>query len=52
MRPTLDRSVTGYVMCIDCGHNGILSEGEAQHLALHLKAAKFGKYADRNGSPA
>mmetsp|Transcript_15428 Transcript_15428/g.42398 ORF Transcript_15428/g.42398 Transcript_15428/m.42398 type:complete len:925 (+) Transcript_15428:107-2881(+) len=45
-RPTLDRSITGYVMCIDCGHNGILNAGELQHLALHLRAARFGKYAN------
>jgi len=43
-RPVLDRSVTGYVMCVDCGHNGVLSESELQHLALHLRAARFGKY--------
>jgi len=43
-RPNLDRSVVGYVMTIECGHNGVLNEGEVQHLALHLKAAKFGKY--------
>jgi len=46
LRPTLDRSLVGYVMCIDCGHNGILSQGESQHLALHLKNARFGKYSD------
>lgn len=44
--PTIDRSISGYVMCIDCGHNGILSEAEMQHLALHLRASKFGKYRE------
>jgi len=32
LRPTIDRSVTGYLICIDCGHNGALSEAELQHL--------------------
>lgn len=45
-KPNLDRSLAGYVACLNCGHNGVLSEGEAQHLALHLRTAKFGKYAD------
>lgn len=45
-RPALDRSLAGYVACLNCGHNGVLSEGEAQHLALHLRTAKFGKYAE------
>lgn len=44
-RPTIDRSLTGYSMCINCGHNGVLNEGEAEHLALHLRHARFGKYA-------
>mmetsp|Transcript_97163 Transcript_97163/g.279176 ORF Transcript_97163/g.279176 Transcript_97163/m.279176 type:complete len:907 (+) Transcript_97163:194-2914(+) len=48
-KPTLDRSVTGYVMCIECGHNGVLNEGEVQHLALHIKAARFGKWGDVEG---
>jgi len=45
-RPALDRSVVGHVMCIECGHNGVLNEGEVQHLALHIRTAKFGKYSD------
>ncbi|CAJ1353905.1 unnamed protein product [Effrenium voratum] len=44
-KPSLDRGVAGYVACLNCGHNGVLSEGEAQHLALHLRSARFGKYA-------
>lgn len=48
-RPAFDRSVTGYVVTLDCGHNGVLSEGETQHLALHVKAARFGKWADLEG---
>merc|ERR1712113_412856 len=49
LRPTLDRASVGYVVCIDCGHNGVLSEGEQQHLALHLRAARFGKYSEDGG---
>lgn len=49
--PVFDRNVIGYGMCIDCGHNGVLSEGEVQHLALHIRAAKFGKYAE-GGNPS
>jgi len=45
MRPTFDRSQTGYVMCIDSGHNGNLSDAELHHLVLHLQAARFGKYS-------
>mmetsp|Transcript_38161 Transcript_38161/g.110185 ORF Transcript_38161/g.110185 Transcript_38161/m.110185 type:complete len:917 (-) Transcript_38161:97-2847(-) len=44
LRPTLDRSVTGYLVCIDCGHNGVLSEPELRHLALHLRAAHLGRH--------
>jgi hypothetical protein len=44
-RPTFDRALTGYGVWVDCGHNGILSEGELQHFALHLKAAGYGRYA-------
>ncbi|CAK9078704.1 unnamed protein product [Durusdinium trenchii] len=44
-KPSIDRSWAGYVACLNCGHNGVLSEGEAQHLALHLRTAQFGKYA-------
>jgi len=43
LRPSFDRALTGYLMCIDCGHNGIPNEGEAQHLALHLRAAGFSR---------
>eukprot|EP00927_Polykrikos_kofoidii_P021180 TRINITY_DN20132_c0_g1_i1.p1 TRINITY_DN20132_c0_g1~~TRINITY_DN20132_c0_g1_i1.p1 ORF type:complete len:939 (-),score=177.08 TRINITY_DN20132_c0_g1_i1:70-2886(-) len=51
-RPTVDRTVTGFVMCIECGHNGILNEGELHHLTMHLRAARFGKYANFNGDMA
>ena len=37
MAPAIDRDLAGYVACLNCGHNGVLSEGEAQHLALHLR---------------
>lgn len=43
-RPTFDHTLAGNVVTVDCGHNGVLSEAETQHLALHLRAAQFGKY--------
>jgi len=46
---TIDRSVTGYVVCIGCGHNGVLREGEVQHLGLHLRAAKLGRHGTACG---
>jgi len=42
--PFINAITTGFVLCIDCGHNGVLSNSELQHLALHLRAARFGKY--------
>lgn len=42
-RPAFDRALTGYLMCVECGHNGHLSEGEMAHLRLHLRSAAFGK---------
>lgn len=42
----IDRGVAGYLVSIECGHNGILSGGELQHLSLHLRAARFGKYSE------
>lgn len=51
LRPAVDRSVTGYLMLIDCGHNGVLSDTELQHLAMHLRAARFGKYGGAKDSP-
>lgn len=52
-RPVLDRAGIGYFVCVDCGHNGFLSEGELQHLTLHLRAANFGRYgeSDERGLP-
>jgi len=51
-KPVLDRSVVGYVMCIECGHNGALHDGEMHHLSLHLRAARFGKWAVANAGGA
>lgn len=42
--PIINAITTGFVVCVDCGHNGCLSDSELQHLALHLRAARFGKY--------
>eukprot|EP00928_Gymnodinium_smaydae_P043413 TRINITY_DN2908_c0_g1_i1.p1 TRINITY_DN2908_c0_g1~~TRINITY_DN2908_c0_g1_i1.p1 ORF type:complete len:887 (-),score=171.56 TRINITY_DN2908_c0_g1_i1:195-2855(-) len=41
----VDRSAVGYVVTLNCGHNGSLSDGEVQHLICHLRAARFGKWA-------
>lgn len=43
--PSFDRTISGYLMTVDCGHNGVLSDGELQHLTLHLRAAQFGQYS-------
>jgi len=45
-RPTFagfERSRTGYVLCVDCGHNGSFSDGEEALLEVHLRAAQFGE---------
>jgi len=42
--PFINPITTGFVLCIDCGHNGVLSNRELHCLALHLRAARFGKY--------
>jgi len=42
--PLINAVTTGFVVCIDCGHNGVLSDSELQHLSMHLRAARFGKY--------
>jgi len=42
--PFINPITTGFVLCIDSGHNGILSKSELHHLASHLRAARFGKY--------
>lgn len=52
LRPMLDRSFTGYLVTLDCGHNGLLGEGELHQLAMHLKHAGFGKYKDNPNIPA
>eukprot|EP00747_Dinoflagellata_sp_TGD_P221215 gnl/TRDRNA2_/TRDRNA2_93082_c0_seq1.p1 gnl/TRDRNA2_/TRDRNA2_93082_c0~~gnl/TRDRNA2_/TRDRNA2_93082_c0_seq1.p1 ORF type:complete len:888 (+),score=146.17 gnl/TRDRNA2_/TRDRNA2_93082_c0_seq1:138-2801(+) len=40
-RPVLDRSTTGYLVTVECGHNGVLVQGELTHVALHLRASGF-----------
>lgn len=45
-RPNFDRTLTGYGVWVDCGHNGVLSEGEVQNFSLHLKGAGFGSGPD------
>eukprot|EP00931_Biecheleriopsis_adriatica_P086232 TRINITY_DN60943_c0_g1_i1.p1 TRINITY_DN60943_c0_g1~~TRINITY_DN60943_c0_g1_i1.p1 ORF type:complete len:907 (+),score=189.03 TRINITY_DN60943_c0_g1_i1:41-2722(+) len=41
-RPAIDRSSTGYIMHVDCGHNGPLDEVDLRQLSVHLRAAGFG----------
>eukprot|EP00439_Symbiodinium_sp_Y106_P082662 s620_g22.t1 len=36
-KPDVDRGAAGYVACLSCGHNGVLSESELQQLKLHLR---------------
>jgi len=42
-RPVIDRSMAGYVMHVDCGHNGPLDEVDLRQLSLHLRVSKFGR---------
>lgn len=42
-KPAIDHSVAGYVMHVDCGHNGSLDDVDLRQLALHLRAARFGR---------
>jgi len=46
LRPPVDRTAVGYLVCTDSGHNGALAEAELQHLVVHLRAARFGRYAN------
>jgi len=45
-RPIFNRSLTGYVMCVDCGHNGQLRDVELKQLRVHLRAAEFGRHGE------
>jgi len=47
--PELDRTKTGYLVTITCGHNGALVDGELRHLAMHMREAKFGRYSSAAG---
>lgn len=42
-KPAIDHSVAGYVMHVDCGHNGSLDDVDLRQLALHMRAARFGR---------
>ncbi|CAJ1364674.1 unnamed protein product [Effrenium voratum] len=42
-RPVIDRSMAGYAMHVDCGHNGPLDEVDLRQLELHLRVANFGR---------
>jgi len=42
-QPAIDHAMAGYIMHIDCGHNGIMDEVDLRQLALHLRAARFGR---------
>jgi len=50
-RPPFDRSSIGYTININCGHNGILSGSEMQHLSMHLREARFGRFGEDAGTP-
>merc|ERR1712107_314732 len=41
--PPIDHSLGGYVMHVECGHNGTFDMAEFRHLALHLRHARFGR---------
>jgi len=41
-QPAIDHSAAGYIMHIDCGHNGLMDEVDMRQLSLHLRAARFG----------
>jgi len=42
-QPAIDHTTAGYIMHIDCGHNGAMDEVDLRQLALHLRAARFGQ---------
>lgn len=42
-QPSIDHVTAGYTMHIDCGHNGVMDEVDLRQLALHLRAARFGR---------
>jgi len=42
-QPKIDHAASGYIMHVDCGHNGLLDEVELRQLSLHLSAAGFGR---------
>jgi len=42
-QPNIDHATSGYIMHVDCGHNGLLDEDELRQLSLHLSAAGFGR---------
>jgi len=35
-QPQIDHATSGYIMHVDCGHNGLLGEVELRQLSLHL----------------
>eukprot|EP00927_Polykrikos_kofoidii_P030830 TRINITY_DN26534_c0_g2_i1.p1 TRINITY_DN26534_c0_g2~~TRINITY_DN26534_c0_g2_i1.p1 ORF type:complete len:953 (-),score=164.27 TRINITY_DN26534_c0_g2_i1:58-2916(-) len=45
----IDHAAGGYVLHVDCGHNGNFDETEFRHLALHLRRAQFGKIYEQSG---
>mmetsp|Transcript_84209 Transcript_84209/g.195797 ORF Transcript_84209/g.195797 Transcript_84209/m.195797 type:complete len:900 (-) Transcript_84209:76-2775(-) len=46
-QPSIDHSMAGYIMHIDCGHNGLMDDVDMRQLSLHLRAAHFGNDAPR-----
>jgi len=41
-QPAIDHASAGFVMHVDCGHNGALEDVDLRLLALHMRAAGFG----------
>merc|ERR1712217_664685 len=42
-QPAIDHASAGYIMHIDCGHNGVLDDVDMRQMSLHLRAARFGR---------
>jgi len=40
-QPAIDHVTAGYIMHIDCGHNGVMDEVDLRQLTLHLHASHF-----------
>ena len=38
-----DSPAPGYMVCVECGHNGVMSGCDLYNLSLFLRAARFGR---------